>query len=117
MQPLRTPYNREMAEFAAWSREHATVDSCTAVVFPPSTLYRCLRVMLAASLPTSVTCQCLGIMICALFCAYLQHMEKGLPSPRLQFELACLLSCSPKKSDMRESTELLGELLEIGFSR
>lgn len=53
----------------------------------------------------------------ALRAKYEQHLEKGHPSPRLQFELACLLSCSPRKADLRESKELLGELLEIGFSR
>ncbi|KAL8273990.1 hypothetical protein Esti_002079 [Eimeria stiedai] len=53
----------------------------------------------------------------ALRTQYEQQLEKGQPSPQLQFELACLLSCSPRKSDLRESTELLCELLEIGFAR
>ncbi|PHJ23085.1 tetratricopeptide repeat protein 11 [Cystoisospora suis] len=39
------------------------------------------------------------------------------PSPRLQFEYACLLSCSPNREEIRESLELFDELLEIGFNR
>eukprot|EP00927_Polykrikos_kofoidii_P057249 TRINITY_DN51369_c0_g1_i1.p1 TRINITY_DN51369_c0_g1~~TRINITY_DN51369_c0_g1_i1.p1 ORF type:complete len:168 (-),score=25.70 TRINITY_DN51369_c0_g1_i1:99-533(-) len=39
------------------------------------------------------------------------------PSARLQFDFACLLICSPSRSDVREGIELLDQLLEVGFNR
>lgn len=39
------------------------------------------------------------------------------PSPRLQFEYACLLSCSPSRSDLRDALEMFHELLEIGYNQ
>merc|ERR1740123_287463 len=39
------------------------------------------------------------------------------PSPRLQFEFACLLVSSPKRAHIREGVRLLEELLEAGFNR
>ncbi|XP_026190646.1 mitochondrial fission 1 protein [Cyclospora cayetanensis] len=53
----------------------------------------------------------------ALRAQYLQQLEKGMLFPKLQFELASLLSCSPRKANLREATDLLTELLDIGFSR
>ncbi|PFH37737.1 putative tetratricopeptide repeat protein 11 [Besnoitia besnoiti] len=48
---------------------------------------------------------------------YNAQLRMDSPSPRLQFEYACLLSCSPSREEIRESLELFDELLEIGFTR
>ncbi|KEP62097.1 UNVERIFIED_CONTAM: tetratricopeptide repeat protein 11, putative [Hammondia hammondi] len=48
---------------------------------------------------------------------YNAQLRMDSPSPRLQFEYACLLSCSPNRDEVRESLELFGELLDIGFNR
>merc|ERR1719277_909555 len=48
---------------------------------------------------------------------YEEQAHSDQPSPRLQFEFACLLICSPRRTDVREGKELLDQLLEVGFSR
>merc|ERR1719401_223896 len=48
---------------------------------------------------------------------YEEQAHSDQPSPRLQFEFASLLICSPRRSDVREGRELLDQLLEVGFSR
>mmetsp|Transcript_103689 Transcript_103689/g.231623 ORF Transcript_103689/g.231623 Transcript_103689/m.231623 type:complete len:146 (+) Transcript_103689:71-508(+) len=48
---------------------------------------------------------------------YEEQAHSDQPSPRLQFEFASLLICSPRRSDVREGCQLLDELLEVGFSR
>ncbi|CEL93881.1 unnamed protein product [Vitrella brassicaformis CCMP3155] len=48
---------------------------------------------------------------------YYSQAQASNPSPRLQFEYACLLSCSPNREEIREALELFNELLEIGFDR
>ncbi|CDJ35989.1 uncharacterized protein EMH_0004080 [Eimeria mitis] len=53
----------------------------------------------------------------ALRAKYLEQVESGSPCPRLQFEFASLLICSPNDKDLRDSADLLTELLEIGFCR
>ncbi|OEH78183.1 hypothetical protein cyc_01625 [Cyclospora cayetanensis] len=47
----------------------------------------------------------------------LHEETEALRAQYLQFELASLLSCSPRKANLREATDLLTELLDIGFSR
>ncbi|CDJ40781.1 hypothetical protein, conserved, partial [Eimeria tenella] len=51
----------------------------------------------------------------ALRAKYIEQVESGCPCPRLQFEFASLLICSPNKRDLKDSVDLLTELLEIGF--
>mmetsp|Transcript_90947 Transcript_90947/g.294345 ORF Transcript_90947/g.294345 Transcript_90947/m.294345 type:complete len:146 (+) Transcript_90947:81-518(+) len=46
-----------------------------------------------------------------------EDQDLSQPSPRLQFEYACLLICSPKRAEIREGVRLLDELLEVGFNR
>ncbi|CDI81787.1 hypothetical protein, conserved [Eimeria acervulina] len=53
----------------------------------------------------------------ALRAKYLEQLESGCPCPRLQFEFASLLICSPNVKDLKDSADLLTELLEIGFCR
>ncbi|CDJ50805.1 hypothetical protein, conserved [Eimeria brunetti] len=53
----------------------------------------------------------------ALRAKYLEQLQSGCPCPRLQFEFASLLICSPNEKDLKESADLLTELLEIGFCR
>mmetsp|Transcript_118864 Transcript_118864/g.236832 ORF Transcript_118864/g.236832 Transcript_118864/m.236832 type:complete len:149 (+) Transcript_118864:143-589(+) len=48
---------------------------------------------------------------------YDAQADSEQPSPRLQYEFACLLVCSPKRADIREGVRLLDELLEAGFHR
>mmetsp|Transcript_63579 Transcript_63579/g.186553 ORF Transcript_63579/g.186553 Transcript_63579/m.186553 type:complete len:146 (-) Transcript_63579:51-488(-) len=48
---------------------------------------------------------------------YEEQAYSDTPSPRLQFEFACLLICSPKGADVREGAVLLDQLLEAGFNR
>jgi len=55
--------------------------------------------------------------IAALRERYEEQAHSDQPSPKLQFEFACLLVCSPRRADVREGAQLLDELLEAGFSR
>mmetsp|Transcript_63764 Transcript_63764/g.103296 ORF Transcript_63764/g.103296 Transcript_63764/m.103296 type:complete len:146 (-) Transcript_63764:36-473(-) len=48
---------------------------------------------------------------------YEEQATSDSPSPRLQFEYACLLICSPRHAEVREGARLLDELLEAGFHR
>mmetsp|Transcript_98486 Transcript_98486/g.228349 ORF Transcript_98486/g.228349 Transcript_98486/m.228349 type:complete len:147 (+) Transcript_98486:107-547(+) len=48
---------------------------------------------------------------------YQEQADSDNPSPRLQYEYACLLICSPKRADIREGVHLLDQLLEVGFNR
>merc|ERR1712060_664286 len=48
---------------------------------------------------------------------YEEQANSDAPSPRLQFEFACLLVCSPRRADVREGAMLLDQLLEAGFDR
>mmetsp|Transcript_2191 Transcript_2191/g.4877 ORF Transcript_2191/g.4877 Transcript_2191/m.4877 type:complete len:147 (+) Transcript_2191:51-491(+) len=48
---------------------------------------------------------------------YEEQADSSTPSPRLQYEYACLLICSPKRAEIREGARLLDELLEAGFNR
>jgi len=55
--------------------------------------------------------------IAALRKRYEAQADSDQPSPRLQYEFACLLVCSPKRADISEGVRLLDELLEAGFHR
>mmetsp|Transcript_112170 Transcript_112170/g.328152 ORF Transcript_112170/g.328152 Transcript_112170/m.328152 type:complete len:147 (-) Transcript_112170:80-520(-) len=48
---------------------------------------------------------------------YEEQADSDQPSPRLQYEYACLLICSAKRADVREGARLLDQLLEVGFNR
>uniref|UniRef100_A0A7S0FY40 Mitochondrial fission 1 protein n=1 Tax=Pyrodinium bahamense TaxID=73915 RepID=A0A7S0FY40_9DINO len=48
---------------------------------------------------------------------YEEQADSDQPSPRLQYEYACLLICSPKRAEIREGARLLDQLLEVGFNR
>lgn len=48
---------------------------------------------------------------------YYKQCNSETPSPRLQFEIACLLSCSPKRSEIREALEMFHELLQIEYNQ
>eukprot|EP00918_Siedleckia_nematoides_P010707 GHVU01023383.1.p1 GENE.GHVU01023383.1~~GHVU01023383.1.p1 ORF type:complete len:147 (-),score=19.42 GHVU01023383.1:1556-1996(-) len=46
---------------------------------------------------------------------FLKQVDADAPSPRLQYEFACMLACSPSSRDNREALELLDELVSIGY--
>ncbi|CAJ1337678.1 unnamed protein product [Effrenium voratum] len=48
---------------------------------------------------------------------YQTQVDAGTPSPKLQWELACLLSCSPRYAHVGEAVFLFNELIEVGFER
>merc|ERR1740117_598714 len=50
---------------------------------------------------------------------YEEHVEKNPDShsPRLCYDYACLLICSPSRTEVRQGVELLDLLLQAGFQR
>lgn len=46
---------------------------------------------------------------------YKEQPDMSQPSPKIQFEYACLLICSPSRADIREGVELLVQLYDVEF--